>query len=133
MVRTYEAVASAVTVPLYSALIRSRPLYEIAVSGFSENISRTHHFQRKIKSAPVSSSTGTPPKPILRNGSLRLLTATQALQLEQHREHPFEFSVEMNLVASEAFEPVRVDRFAKCLVTDQRSIIKLLATFFVPG
>jgi hypothetical protein len=34
--------------------------------------------------------------------------ATQLSQLEQHREHAFQFSVEMNLVAGEAFEPVRI-------------------------
>ena len=40
---------------------------------------------------------------------------TQFLQLEQHREHAFELSVEMNLVAGKAFEPVGIDGFAKCL------------------
>jgi hypothetical protein len=40
---------------------------------------------------------------------------TQFLQFEQHREHAFELSVEMNLVAGEAFEPVGIDGFAKCL------------------
>jgi len=42
-------------------------------------------------------------------------SATQFLQLEQHCEHAFELSVEMNLIAGKAFEPVRIDGFAKCL------------------
>jgi hypothetical protein len=37
------------------------------------------------------------------------------------------------LVSPVAIEPVGVDGFAKYLCTDQRSIIKLLATFLVPG
>jgi hypothetical protein len=39
----------------------------------------------------------------------RVRGATQFLQLEQHCEHAFGLSVEMNLVASETFESVRID------------------------
>jgi hypothetical protein len=52
----------------------------------------------------------------------RAYGATQLLKLAQHRQHAFEFSIEMDLVAGEAFEPVRVDGFAKCLLTDQRPV-----------
>jgi hypothetical protein len=50
--------------------------------------------------------------------SRRVCGAPQLLQLEQHREHAFELSVEMNLVAGEAFEPVGIDGFAICLSAD---------------
>jgi len=33
------------------------------------------------------------------------------LQLEQHREHAFELSVEMNLVPGKALEPIGIDGF----------------------
>jgi hypothetical protein len=39
----------------------------------------------------------------------------------------------MNLVAGETLKPVGIDSFAKCLLTDQRPIFELLATFFIPG
>jgi hypothetical protein len=55
---------------------------------------------------------------ILRNGFTSGLRAPQFLQLEQHGQHAFEFSVEMNLVTGEAFEAVRIDGFAVCLGTD---------------
>jgi hypothetical protein len=49
----------------------------------------------------------------------RIYGATQLLQLEQHRQHPLELSVEMNLVAGETLESIRIDGFAKCLRADQ--------------
>ena len=39
----------------------------------------------------------------------------------------------MNLIAGEALEPVGIDRFAECLLTDQRPIFELLATLLVPA
>src|SRR5262249_27661544 len=59
--------------------------------------------------------------------------ATQLLELEQHREHTFELSIEMDLVTGEAFEPIRIDCFAKCLLPDQRPIVEFLAPLLVPG
>jgi hypothetical protein len=41
--------------------------------------------------------------------------------------------LEMDLVASKTFEPVRIDRLAKCLGADQRPMIKFSAPPFVPG
>jgi hypothetical protein len=49
----------------------------------------------------------------------------QLLQLEQHCQHAFELSVEMNLVAREAFKSVGIDGLTICLITDLRSVIKL--------
>jgi hypothetical protein len=42
----------------------------------------------------------------------RVRGATQFLQLEQHREHAVELSVEMNLVAGKTFEPTEIDSCA---------------------
>src|SRR5215471_14717253 len=39
----------------------------------------------------------------------------------------------MDLIAGEPFQPVGIDRFAKCLSADQWAILKFLATFLVPG
>jgi hypothetical protein len=57
--------------------------------------------------------------------------ATQLSQLEQHREHAFQFSVEMNLVAGEAFEPVGIDGFAKGLSAKQWAIVQLLPSLTI--
>ena len=59
--------------------------------------------------------------------------ATQFLQLEQHREHAFELSVEMNLVPGKALEPIGIDGFTECLSANEGTILQLLSTLLVPG
>jgi hypothetical protein len=44
------------------------------------------------------------------------------LKLEQHRQHAFELSVEMDFVAGETIESVRIDGLAECLRADQRPV-----------
>jgi hypothetical protein len=51
----------------------------------------------------------TPPPLILRNGSARDRTLPQVLQAQQHGQRPFEFAVEMNLVAAEPLQLVGVE------------------------
>jgi hypothetical protein len=63
----------------------------------------------------------------------RVRGATQFLKLEQHREHAFELSIEMNLVAGKAFESVGIDGFAKGLSAKQWAIVQLLTALLVPG
>ena len=48
----------------------------------------------------------------------RVRGATQFLKLEQHREHAFELSIEMNLVAGKTVKPIGIDGFAICLGAD---------------
>jgi len=52
----------------------------------------------------------------------RTYGATQLLKLEQHRQHAFELSVEMDFIAGETIESVRIDGLAECLCTDQRPV-----------
>ena len=58
----------------------------------------------------------------------RVYGAPQLLELEQHRQHAFELSVKMNLVTGEAFEPIRVNGFATCLLSDHRPIVDCTQT-----
>ena len=73
-----------------------------------------------------------PPKPILPNGSAWVGGATEVLQFEQHRKHALELAIEMNLIASKTFEPVRVDRFTKRLCSDQRPVFEFSPTLLIP-
>jgi hypothetical protein len=52
----------------------------------------------------------------------RAYGAPQLLELEQHRQHAFEFSIEMDFVAGETIESVRIDGLAECLCADQRPV-----------
>jgi hypothetical protein len=44
---------------------------------------------------------------------------SQFLKLEQHSEHPFEFPVEMHLVAGETLQLVGIEGLTKRLLADQ--------------
>jgi hypothetical protein len=59
--------------------------------------------------------------------------ATQVLQLEQHREHALQLPIEVDLVASKTFEPVRIYSFAKRLCADQRPVFEFSPTILIPG
>jgi hypothetical protein len=59
---------------------------------------------------------------ILPNGSSRDRPLPQVLEPQQHGQHPFELAVETDLVAAEPFELVRVERLAKGMLTDRRTI-----------
>jgi hypothetical protein len=54
----------------------------------------------------------------LRNGLALRCAVPQLLQFDQHGESPFQFAIQMNFVASEALQFVRIKCFAKCLVAD---------------
>ena len=66
----------------------------------------------------------------------------QALEAQQDRERPFELTVEMDLVAAERLQLVRIERrqafrleislLAKCLLTDQRAISRFLPARLEP-
>ena len=56
--------------------------------------------------------------PFCETDSGRVRGATQFLKLEQHREHAFELSIEMNLVAGKTVKPIGIDGFAICLGAD---------------
>jgi hypothetical protein len=64
--------------------------------------------------------------------STRIRGAPQLLQLQQHRDSTLKLPVEMNLVAGEPHEAVRVDGVAKSLRADQRPVVKLLSALLVP-
>ena len=119
MVMTYEAVPSAVTVPPWRPDPKP-PIYAIRVSGFFQKhqpnpliFSRNLHVDTSGKQ-----TGGDAGQPILRNGSAWVCRSTQVLQLELHREHALQLPIEMDLVASKTFEPVRIYSFAKCLCAD---------------
>ena len=63
----------------------------------------------------------------------RTYGATQLLELEQHRQHAFEFSIEMDFVAGETIESVRIDGLAECLCADQGPILDLSPPLLIPG
>lgn len=54
----------------------------------------------------------------LRNGSAQVGGTMQVLQLEQHGEHPLQLAIEMDLIAGEAVESVRIYGFAERLCTN---------------
>jgi hypothetical protein len=57
----------------------------------------------------------------LPNGSAGNCPLSQVLEAQQHRQHPFELAVEVDLVAAEPLKPVGVERLSKRLLPDQRA------------
>jgi hypothetical protein len=70
------------------------------------------------RSGTNSSMTGA--RPVLPNGLVFDRSLPEVLQTKQHSQHPFEFAVEMDLVATELLQLIEVERFAECLLADQR-------------
>ena len=62
----------------------------------------------------------------LPNGSALDGSPSQVLEPQQHCKHLFEFAVEMDLVASEPLQFVRIERLAECLLADQRPVGQFL-------
>src|SRR5581483_4666779 len=69
---------------------------------------------------------------VLPNGLCWLAALAQFLETEQHGEHAFQFTIEMNLVAAKPLKLVRLQRFAERLLADQRSIRQFLFAVFKP-
>src|SRR5271165_4411944 len=74
-----------------------------------------------------------PPPLVLRNGSARDRPLPQVLEAQQHGQRPFKFAVEMDLVAAEPLQLVGVERLAKRLLADQRTVGELLLAVPQPG
>jgi hypothetical protein len=47
---------------------------------------------------------------------------SQLLETQQHRQHPFELAVEMDLIAAQSLQLVGIERLAERLFSDQRPV-----------
>src|ERR1700722_15981533 len=65
--------------------------------------------RRMAERSPPGSRTWPPPL-VLRNGSARDRPLPQVFEAQEHGERPFEFAVEMDLVAAEPLQLVGVGR-----------------------
>jgi hypothetical protein len=63
---------------------------------------------------------------VLPNGSGFGRHRAQFFETEQHGEGPFEFPIEVNLVASETLQLVGIERLAKRLLADQGPVREFL-------
>src|SRR5208282_344866 len=73
------------------------------------------------------------PTPLfLRNGSARDRPPPQVLEAQQHGQHPFELSVEVDLVATEPLQLVGVERLTERLLADERSVGQFLLARLEP-
>ena len=50
------------------------------------------------------------------------------LEAQQHGQHTFQLAVEMDLVAAEPLQLVRIERLAECLLPDERAVGQFLLT-----
>jgi hypothetical protein len=66
----------------------------------------------------------------LRNGSARDRPLPQVFEAQQHGQHPFELSVEVDLVAAEPLQLVGVERLTERLLAYERPVgqFRLTAT-----
>ena len=59
---------------------------------------------------------------VLQNESARDRPLPEILQAQQHGQHPFELSIEMDLVAAEPLQLVGVEQLAERLLPDERPV-----------
>jgi hypothetical protein len=62
----------------------------------------------------------------------RALAPPQLLETQQHRQHPFKFAVEMDLVSAEAIQLVGVESLTKCVLPNERPVRQFLLAVFEP-
>jgi len=68
----------------------------------------------------------------LPNGSVWKGTLPQVLKAQQHRQHPFQLAVEVDLVSAEPLKLFRVEGFPERLFAEQRMIGNCLSTILEP-
>src|SRR5215216_580496 len=86
--------------------------------------SRMSSPERRKPRPPKLASSAAPV--ILRNGLARSSALPQVFEPQQHREHPFQLSVEVDLVAAEPFQFVGIKRLTERMLPDQRPIFQVL-------
>ena len=80
---------------------------------------QTHrHARRQISTDPSLAPRGGP--------------LPQIPKAQQHDQHPFELAVEMDLIAAEPLQLVRIERLAECLLADQRAVGQFLLASLEP-
>jgi hypothetical protein len=58
----------------------------------------------------------------LRNGSTLGLASSQLLQLDQHRQHTLKFAIEVDLIAPQPLQLIRIEGLPKRLLPHQGSV-----------
>src|SRR5205823_1832775 len=90
---------------------------------------------KRCGSSPVFSRAMS--SPVMRSSIAGIFWRTpylDALPLpKEHRKHPFELSVKVDLVAAEPLQLVGVERLAKCLLSNQGTIGQFVLASFEPG
>src|SRR5690242_12584044 len=71
--------------------------------------------------------------PFLRNGSALSCPVPQVLELEQHGKGSLQLAVEVDLIARQTLQALRIKRLAQRLGAQQGPAFQLLAPLLVPG
>ena len=69
---------------------------------------------------------------LLPNGSALDGSTSQVLKPQQHGEHSFELTVEVDLVASKPLQLIRIERVTERLLADQRPVGQFLLPVLEP-